>query len=102
MSHLGSFEHVDNYICNTKLTCQKCYTESNCSRNDENKLQYSNCNILFFDPDCFRTHMFNKVFKPIQFNYTRLTPCQYLFFCNGCDKICPHFTFFSKINVKKT
>ena len=29
MCHLGKFEHQDNHICNTKLTCQKCYRQSN-------------------------------------------------------------------------
>ena len=102
MCRLGKFEHQDNHICNTKLTCQKCYRESNCPRIDgDNKIECSNCNILFFDFDCFRAHTVNRDFKPIQSNYQRLTPCQYLFFCSVCDKICPRFIFFSKTNVKK-
>ena len=100
MCHLGKFEHQDNHICNTKLTCQKCYRESNCPRIDgDNKIECSNCNILFFDFDCFRAHTVNRVFKPIQSNYQRLTPCQYLFFCSVCDKICPRFILFSKMKL---
>ena len=67
MSHLGSFEHIDNHICNTKLTCQKCFTQSNCPKDTGYKVECTNCNILFYDPDCF---------------------------CKTCDKITPRFTFF--------
>ena len=98
MSHFGKFEHQDSHICNTKLTCQKCYRQTNCSRGNEiNKIECPKCNILFFDFECFSAHLVNRVFKPIQSNYGRLTPCQYLFFCNVCDKICPRFIFIQKL-----
>ena len=101
MSHLRKFEHQDNHICNTKLTCQKCYRQSDCPRDENNsgKIECSNCNILFFDYECFCAHTVNRIFKPMQSNH-RLTPCQY-FFCDVCDKIFPLFIFFSKTNVKK-
>ena len=103
MSHLGQFEHQDNHICNTKLTCQRCYRQTNCSRVYEknDKIECAKCNILFYDFECFSNHMTNRIFKPIQSNHGRLTPCQYLFFCDICDKICPRFIFYTKTNVKK-
>ena len=101
MSHLKKFEHQENHICNTKLTCQKCYKQSNCPRENNGgnntKIECSNCGILFFDYKCFVAHTVNRIFKPIQSNHQRLTPCQY-FFCTECDKICPRFVF-TKTNV---
>ena len=100
MSHYKLFEHEDSHVCCTKLTCHKCFRQSNCSRNmNGDKFQCDNCKILFYDQDCFFAHMSNRVFKPIQSNYNRLTPCQYLFFCDICDKICPRFIFFTKSNA---
>ena len=102
MSHLRKFEHQDNHICNTKLTCHKCYRQSNCPQEkNEVKIECSKCGILFFDFECFAVHMSNRIFKPMQSNYRRLTPCQYLFFCIECDKICPRFISYTKTNVKK-
>ena len=102
MSHYKQFEHKENHVCCTNLTCHKCFRQSNCPRNmNANKFQCNNCKIIFYDQDCFLAHMSNTVFKPMQSNYNRLTPCQYLFFCDACDKICPRFIFFSKSNVKK-
>ena len=48
MSHLGSFEHIDNHICNTKLRCQKCFTQSNCPKDTGYKVECTNCNIFVF------------------------------------------------------
>ena len=102
MSHLRKFEHQDNHIFYTKLTCQKCYRQSNCPREKNDiKIECSLCRILFFDFDCFSAHTTNRIFKPIQSNHRQLTPCQYLFFCKTCNKICPRFIFYTKTDVKK-
>ena len=104
MSHFGKYEHEDNHICNIKLTCQKCYRQTNCTRineNNNNNIECDKCGILFNDFECFSAHLVNRIFKPIQSNYGKLTPCQYLFFCEICDKICPRFIFYTKTKVKK-
>ena len=102
MSHLKQFEHKDNHICYTKLTCHKCFKQSNCPRimTDE-KIQCNICKIIFYSRECYLSHLSNRIFKPIQSNYNLLTPCQYLFFCEECDKICPKYVFYKKSNVKK-
>ena len=41
MSYFSSFEHSDNYICNSNLTCQKCFKQSKCLTNC--KIECSNC-----------------------------------------------------------
>ena len=54
MSHYKLFKHKDNHVCCTKLTCQKCFRQSNCSHNmNGDKFQCNNCKILFYDQDCF-------------------------------------------------
>ena len=90
-------EFVFNHVCRTFTTCRKCYSsaEECTSENDVMMLQCSSCNVIFENSLCFQNHLFQKVFIG-QDKRTKITPCQYFFFCNTCYKIVPRFLFITK------
>ena len=90
-------EFVFNHVCRTFTTCRKCYSSAKecTSENDVMMLQCSSCNVIFENSLCFQNHLFQKVFIG-QDKRTKITPCQYFFFCNTCYKIVPRFLFITK------
>ena len=77
MSQFSSFEHIDTHICNSNLTCQKCFKQSKCLTNC--KIQCSDCKIIFYNEECFSNHLTNRVFKAMQSNNGKIPPCQFFF-----------------------
>ena len=54
-------EYADSHLCKNKDTCLKCY--SNCKKEANFSIQYTECNIIFKSSVCFQKHLFNKFFK---------------------------------------
>ena len=95
MHYLKFDEYADSHICKNEDTCLKCY--SNCKKEANFSIQCSECNIIFKSSDCFRKHLFNKLFK--NKNSIKVTPCQKFFFVIHVIKLFQDFSLLKKIRL---
>ena len=88
MQYFRRFETKNTHVCISSLTCHRCYSNTaKCVETPGFVQQCSECGIIFYNPDCFRNHLLQKVFKTsVNGKSTKETPCQRFFFCAVCYK----------------
>ncbi|CAB4013528.1 Hypothetical predicted protein [Paramuricea clavata] len=82
MRYFRRFEIKDTHVCIASLTCHRCYANTTkCIETPGFVQQCTMCDIIFYNPDCFRNHLVQRVFKTfVNGKLTMETPCQRVFF----------------------
>ena len=92
MRYYAACEYANTHVCRTAhSTCLKCYGSTKCEDEKDFKIKCTSCCVVFRNKTCFQNHLFEKIFKGEKSNGGKITPCQYMFFCETCYKITPRF-----------
>jgi hypothetical protein len=99
MRYYKHFENYQTHVCKTEFSCKNCYSNNNmCAKEENFKIECSECHVLFYNRDCFQKHLTNRVFQHFYKQGTYVTPCIYYLFCLTCYK---QVTSMKKISTRK-
>jgi hypothetical protein len=98
MRYFSLYETKQTHICQTENSCKSCYSNTvRCVKDDNFKIECTQCNVLFYNNQCFQNHLTKHVFKNSWGKY--VPPCNFFIFCKTCYKKVPRM---QKISQKKT
>ncbi|CAB3980304.1 DNA polymerase [Paramuricea clavata] len=88
MCYLRRHERRNTHVCVLSTTCHRCYSNTRkCEHVSGFVQQCTECDVIFYNPDCFTKHLTQRVFKTyINGTLTTETTCQRFFFCAVCYK----------------
>ncbi|CAB3977264.1 DNA polymerase [Paramuricea clavata] len=89
MKYFRRHERKTTHVCILNTSCQRCYCNTRYCESVQGFFQQcTECDVLFYNPDCFTKHLTQKVFKTYINGVVRsVTPCQRFFFCASCYKV---------------
>ena len=97
MRYFALHETKQTHICQTEDSCKSCYSNNIKCAKEDFKIECTQCNVLFFNSQCFQNHLTKRVFKNSWDKY--VSPCNFFIFCKTCYKKVPRMR---KTSCKKT
>ena len=98
MRYFSLHENRQTHICQTDNSCKSCYSNNvRCVKEDNFKIECTQCNVLFYNSQCFQNHLTRRIFKNSWDKY--VPPCNFFIFCKICYKKVPRM---GKTSCKKT